>query len=141
MSPCIADRKFAEGIPTPTKSPQPRNSAVIANLPTLPSIIMANAIQVFLAAVSAVVFYALFQEFLSPSARRRRRLPPGPPGVPFFGNTDFPTFNAHIKFKEWADQYGEIFSLRLGPTNIVVLNSDRVIKDLMDSVFLLKTVR
>src|SRR5271155_4526530 len=95
---------------------------------------MANAIQVFLAAISAVVFYALFQEFLSPAARKRRRLPPGPPGVPFFGNTDFPILNAHIKFKEWADTYGDIYSLRLGSNNIVVLNSDRVIKDLMDSV-------
>ena len=61
-------------------------------------------------------------------------MPPGPPGVPFLGNTDFPTWNAHLKFKEWADRYGEIYSLRLGSTNVVVLNSDRVIKDLMDSV-------
>jgi len=102
---------------------------------------MANAIQVVLAAISAAIFYALFQEFLSPAARRRRRLPPGPPRVPFLGNTDFPTFNAHIKFMEWGDQYGEIFSLRLGSTNVVVLNSDRVIKDLMDSVSLKTTFR
>lgn len=102
---------------------------------------MGRAIQVLVAAVSAAIFYALFEEFLSPAARRRRRLPPGPPGVPFLGNTDFPTFNAHLKFKEWADQYGEIFSLRLGSSNIVVLNSDRVIKELMDSVCLQKRPR
>jgi len=96
---------------------------------------MASIFQVILAAVSAAIAYALYQEYLSPAARRRKRLPPGPPGIPFIGNTDFPTFNAHIKFKEWADQYGEIYSLRLGSNNFVVLNSDRVIKDLMDSVF------
>jgi len=95
---------------------------------------MTRTLQIILTALAAAVFYALFQEYLSPAARRRRRLPPGPPGVPFLGNTDFPTFNAHLKFKEWADQYGEIYSLRLGSTNVVVLNSDRVIKDLMDSV-------
>jgi hypothetical protein len=95
---------------------------------------MANILITVSAAILAVVLYAVYSEFLSPAARARKRLPPGPPGVPFLGNTDFPTFNAHIKFKEWADVYGEIYSLRLGSNNIVVLNSDRVIKDLMDSV-------
>jgi hypothetical protein len=95
---------------------------------------MANAYVVIFTAILAFVFYGPFQEFLSPAARKGKRLPCGPSGVPFLGNTDFPTLNAHIKFKEWADIYGEIYCLRLGPTNIVVLNSDRVIKDLMDSV-------
>jgi hypothetical protein len=97
---------------------------------------MANILITVSAAILAIVLYAVYQEFLSPTARRRKRLPPGPPGIPFLGNTDFPTLNAHIKFKEWADVYGEIYSLRLGSNNIVVLNSDRVIKDLMDSVYL-----
>jgi hypothetical protein len=97
---------------------------------------MASPLIIVSSAVVAVVFYVVFQEYLSPAARKRRRLPPGPPGVPFLGNTDFPIANAHIKFKEWADTYGEIYSLRLGSTNIVVLNSDRVIKELMDSVIL-----
>lgn len=95
---------------------------------------MANILTTISASVLAVILYALYHEFISPAARRRKRLPPGPPGVPFLGNTDFPTVNAHKKFKEWADQYGEIYSLRLGSTNFVILNSDKVIKELMDSV-------
>jgi hypothetical protein len=95
---------------------------------------MANILATLSASFLAVVLYALYQEFLSPAARKRKRLPPGPPGVPFLGNTDFPTVHAHKKFKEWADTYGEIYSLRLGSNNFVILNSDRVIKDLMDSV-------
>jgi hypothetical protein len=95
---------------------------------------MANLLAIIAAGLAAALVYALYQEFLSPAARRRARLPPGPPGVPFLGNTDFPIRHAHLKFKEWADKYGEIYSLRLGSTNFVVLNSDRVIKELMDSV-------
>jgi hypothetical protein len=95
---------------------------------------LSNILTTISASLLAVVIYAIFQEFLSPAARRRKRLPPGPSGVPFLGNTDFPTVNAHKKFKEWADKYGEIYSLRLGSNNFVILNSDRVIKDLMDSV-------
>jgi hypothetical protein len=95
---------------------------------------MANILLTISASLFAVILYALYQEILSPVARRRKRLPPGPPGVPFLGNTDFPTVHAHKKFKEWADHYGETYSLRLGSTNFVILNSDRAIKDLMDSV-------
>jgi Cytochrome P450 len=95
---------------------------------------MVNILFTISASLFASILYALYQEFLSPIARKRKRLPPGPLGVPFLGNTDFPTVHAHKKFKEWADQYGEIYSLRLGSTNFVILNSDQVIKDLMDSV-------
>jgi len=131
----MATAHFRRSDPTPRGQPaQPRQLSLTLSWPPALQPPMANILQIILGAITSVIAYALFQEYLSPAARRRRRMPPGPPGVPFLGNTDFPTWNAHLKFKEWADRYGEIYSLRLGSTNVVVLNSDRVIKDLMDSV-------
>jgi hypothetical protein len=45
---------------------------------------MASILTIISASVLAVLLYSLFQEFLSPSARRRKRPPPGPPGVPTY---------------------------------------------------------
>lgn len=79
-----------------------------------------------------------------------RHLPPGPPKVPFFGNlfqvtslrphpqvciscsnllskTDF------IQFLVWARKYGPIFHLRLGPQNMIVLNSAEAADELFVS--------
>lgn len=66
--------------------------------------------------------------------RRPKGLPPGPPTMPIVGNLhQLPAQNVHIKFKEWADQYGDMFSLMLGKQRVVVLNSPRVVRDLIDS--------
>jgi hypothetical protein len=69
---------------------------------------MGNAYVLIFTAILAFVFIALCQEFLSLAARKRKRLRLGPPGIPPLGNTDIPTLNANIKFKEmggyiWRD--------------------------------------
>ena len=38
----------------------------------------------------------------------------------------------HCRFAEWAKQYGEIFSLKLGPGTTIVITSPRLIKQLID---------
>ena len=43
-----------------------------------------------------------------------------------------PKKGAHFKFKEWAKQYGEIFSLKLGTGTAVVITSKRLVKELVD---------
>jgi len=65
---------------------------------------------------------------------RETGLPPGPPTVPILGNLlDLPQKHAFLKFQEWAKTYGEIYSLKFGHTTAVVLNSPRMIHELLDN--------
>lgn len=43
-----------------------------------------------------------------------------------------PTRDAHLQFETWARQYGPVYSLILGSKTLVVLSSDRAVKDLLD---------
>ena len=36
------------------------------------------------------------------------------------------------RFKEWADEYGRIFSLKIGAGTLIVLNDKRTVHDLLD---------
>ncbi|KZT01367.1 cytochrome P450 [Laetiporus sulphureus 93-53] len=54
----------------------------------------------------------------------RQKLPPGPKGIPFFGNMfQLPVAKQYRKLREWALQYGDIYYFRIGPLPVVVLNS------------------
>ncbi|OIW27060.1 putative cytochrome P450 [Coniochaeta ligniaria NRRL 30616] len=65
--------------------------------------------------------------------RRDSKLPPGPPTLPIIGNLhQIPTKRTHLKFTEWAKQYGEIFSLKVGPGTTIVITSPRLIRQLVD---------
>ncbi|KAJ6516422.1 cytochrome P450 [Mycena sanguinolenta] len=64
---------------------------------------------------------------------REKGLPPGPPTIPLLGNAHiFPTAAPHLKFTEWARQYGGIYSLKLGTDTIVVLTDAAAARDLLD---------
>lgn len=66
--------------------------------------------------------------------QRPKDFPPGPPTIPFFGNLhQMPSDKPWHQFKKWTDEYGPIYSLMLGPSNVmIVLSSDQVVKDLLD---------
>ncbi|KAL1999237.1 hypothetical protein VTN02DRAFT_4837 [Thermoascus thermophilus] len=60
-------------------------------------------------------------------------MPPGPPTIPFLGNLhQLPSEDVHVQFRKWAEEYGEMYSVMLGNQRMVVLNSPRVVKDLID---------
>ncbi|KAF9024651.1 cytochrome P450 [Hymenopellis radicata] len=64
---------------------------------------------------------------------REHGLPPGPPTVPIVGNLfSFPREYTYIKLSEWAAQYGDIYSLKLGSGTVVVLSSATAVKELLD---------
>ncbi|TDL16829.1 cytochrome P450 [Rickenella mellea] len=66
------------------------------------------------------------------SLRGRKNLPPGPRGLPILGNVfQLPQFQ-WLRFTEWKEQYGPIFSLNLAGQPVVVLNSHKVTADLLD---------
>jgi len=65
--------------------------------------------------------------------RREAKLPPGPPTLPILGNLhQIPTKRTHLQFRKWAKQYGDIFSLKVGPATSIVISSPRLIKQLVD---------
>ena len=64
----------------------------------------------------------------------RRKLPPGPPGVPILGNIWDVKGKAWLQYTEWARTYGPIFSLNMAGQPIVVLNSHKVTADLFGAL-------
>ncbi|KAI5889194.1 cytochrome P450 [Schizophyllum commune H4-8] len=77
--------------------------------------------------VSVVLYKALR------AGSRERGLPPGPPTSPVLGNIlQVPTKDVFQRFTEWAREFGEIFSLKVGPSTIVVLSSPAALRDVLD---------
>ncbi|KAJ9144501.1 putative Cytochrome P450 oxidoreductase [Pleurostoma richardsiae] len=91
------------------------------------------ALPVSPAALAVVITIGFIIYQLLQVGRRPKGLPPGPPTLPIVGNLhQLPKEDVHVKFREWADQYGEIYSVMLGNQRMVVLNSPQVVKDLID---------
>lgn len=65
--------------------------------------------------------------------RPKGPFPPGPKGIPFFGNVfQLPHSFTWFKFTEWGEQYGPIVGLNMAGQPMVVLNTGKVCADLMD---------
>jgi cytochrome P450 len=81
--------------------------------------------------LATVYFYLVPNVVKDP---RRRKLPPGPRGLPFVGNMfDFAdSETVRGKVSDWHKQYGDIFYTKIGGTDYVWLSSPKVVKDLMD---------
>ncbi|PGH23598.1 hypothetical protein AJ80_02379 [Polytolypa hystricis UAMH7299] len=63
----------------------------------------------------------------------RKRLPPGPPPLPFIGNLhQAPSKYPWRTYTEWHRQYGPIFSLQYGPSTLIMLGNNAVTRDLLD---------
>ncbi|OSX62626.1 hypothetical protein POSPLADRAFT_1180741 [Postia placenta MAD-698-R-SB12] len=59
--------------------------------------------------------------------------PPGPSGLPILGNTlHIPQFRPWLTYSEWAAKYGDTIHLEALGEHIIVLNSSRVARDLLD---------
>ncbi|KAK3935641.1 O-methylsterigmatocystin oxidoreductase [Diplogelasinospora grovesii] len=85
-----------------------------------------------LAALPVVAAMAIFIRLLF-TGRRPKNYPPGPPTLPIIGNIHLmPKRDAHVQFERWARQYGPVYSLILGTKTLVVLSSDRAVKELLD---------
>ncbi|KAJ3534660.1 hypothetical protein NM688_g7102 [Phlebia brevispora] len=62
----------------------------------------------------------------------RSKMPPGPRGLPFFGNLFQLTKEQWLLYAEWKEQYGSIFSLDLAEQPVVVVNDFQTAADLVD---------
>lgn len=63
---------------------------------------------------------------------RNSRLPPGPKGLPFIGNVFQVPAMPWLRFDEWKDQYGPIFSLTFAGQPVVVINAIKIGAELLD---------
>ncbi|KAK9792845.1 putative Cytochrome P450 [Seiridium cardinale] len=66
-------------------------------------------------------------------SRRPKNYPPGPPTLPFIGNThQFASSKPSLKFTELQKTYGDLLGLKAGPGNLVVVNSAKLFRELFD---------
>ncbi|RSL81185.1 hypothetical protein CEP51_006017 [Fusarium floridanum] len=64
--------------------------------------------------------------------KRDPRMPKGPPAVPVLGNAHMlPTTGLYKKMKEWTKTYGPVVSLKIGPSNMVVVCGRKAIHYLL----------
>nr|QNN89151.1 cytochrome P450 [Achyranthes bidentata] len=61
--------------------------------------------------------------------KNTRRLPPGPPTIPIFGNLFILGCNPHISLTELAKKYGPLMTLQLGRLRTVVISSAAMAKE------------
>lgn len=79
---------------------------------------------------AASLVYLLLQRWLQ---RKRAppgtRLPPGPPGLPFVGHLQFAAKDFHCNQAiKWAKQYGPVYRIKTGSTDVVIINDFRRIR-------------
>ncbi|KAK6422940.1 hypothetical protein LTR95_016609, partial [Oleoguttula sp. CCFEE 5521] len=80
----------------------------------------------------ALLFLTLVYALLT-VGHRAKNLPPGPPTGPLLGNlVQIPLKGAHFTFTQWAQKYGEIYTLKIGSATACVLTSPRLVKQLLD---------
>lgn len=65
--------------------------------------------------------------------KQRQSYPPGPVSLPFIGNLDFFRSKSHIRIANLRELYGDVFSIKAGKWDIVVVCSkEGIIEGLMD---------
>ncbi|KAF8898066.1 cytochrome P450 [Gymnopilus junonius] len=80
------------------------------------------------AAIGGLVFY-----YALSSKKRSKHLPPGPRGLPIIGNVlQMPVEMPWMAFSEWGKTYGDIIQVNILGQPILIINSTRVAKELLD---------
>ncbi|CAL1296855.1 unnamed protein product [Larinioides sclopetarius] len=69
--------------------------------------------------------------------KARSNVPPGPLGLPLVGYLPFLTENMYLDFIKLGMKYGDVFRIRLGSQDIVVLHGGDVIKEALNKPELL----
>ncbi|KAH7408082.1 cytochrome P450 [Phaeosphaeria sp. MPI-PUGE-AT-0046c] len=90
-----------------------------------------KAYQYAIASLVILTVYRLYQ--YSKLSTRPAKFPPGPKTAPFIGNVhQMPTTVPHVKFGEFARQFGAITGLKVGCQNWIILNTWQAVHDLID---------
>ncbi|KAF8553333.1 cytochrome P450 [Imleria badia] len=95
---------------------------------------MLTSMTVCAATLGCVVIICIERYFKN--ARNRLRscpLPPGPPGLPWVGNVIGIDAGAPwLTYSKWAKTYGDLIHTRLLGKHIIIINSEKVAKELFD---------
>lgn len=83
----------------------------------------------FVIAVAALTSWLVIRWLRRDKGTQGLKPPPGPRGIPLLGNLGLSSHvDLYRKCMRWADEYGPIFSIRMGAAKIVVLNDFPSIK-------------
>lgn len=55
-------------------------------------------------------------------------------GIPLLGNVFQLTKNSHLKFSEWAQQYGKVYSINVAGTPALVINDTKTMKEIFGTM-------
>ncbi|KAI3317331.1 cytochrome P450 [Xylariaceae sp. AK1471] len=79
----------------------------------------------------ALVLYIAYGAFNY--GHRRKDMPTGPRTLPFIGNLhQLPKNYTHVKFTQWARQYGGLYTLKLGSATMAVITDRSIVKSTVD---------
>lgn len=83
--------------------------------------------------VAVLAIIGVTTRFTKKKVRGQLPLPPGPKPLPIIGNlhrmnTDFPW----ITYKEWSDTYGDIIYSRILNQDVIILNSEKIARALLE---------
>ncbi|MFK7787510.1 MAG: cytochrome P450 [Crocinitomicaceae bacterium] len=57
---------------------------------------------------------------------------PGPKGIPFFGSAfDMELPNMHNQFQEMAEEYGNVYKIKLGPVRMAIISEPKIIQHIL----------
>ncbi|GJE93446.1 cytochrome P450 [Phanerochaete sordida] len=95
----------------------------------MPSLHEFSAVTILSGVVAFI--YVLLRAFRHVKARVLGKLPPGPIGFPIVGLLPFVARFPELVLHKWANEFGPLFSMRLGNQLFVVVSDPQVVKDLI----------
>lgn len=89
--------------------------------------------QIFILFSVSITFLGLRQVYKHFRRRNEKPLPPSPPGVFLLGNSlevakEAKKGELHLLLNKWAQQYGDIFGIQIGPFTEYYVNTDVAVK-------------
>lgn len=93
--------------------------------------IMLSTHQWLLVSIATLVAWLIGRYLFS--TQRPTDFPPGPATIFGLGNLhQIPIKQPYLQFHKWTGTYGDIIGLKVGPANLVVLNSSECVRELFD---------
>ena len=82
--------------------------------------------------ILVTIFFISFYVYRHLFLRKGKRYPPGPWGLPVFGHLPFFGSYPPQTFQKWQKTYGDVFRIRMGSWETIVLNGYTAVRDAMD---------
>ncbi|ODN06235.1 Farnesoate epoxidase [Orchesella cincta] len=80
--------------------------------------------EIFILALVLFIYRTLFRK------KEPSRLPSGPRSLPLLGNMLDMKRNGHLKLSEWAEEYGPLYTVRIGMKPALVVSDTKLLKEL-----------